>query len=302
MSLDDELRAAVHRELMARGDGAHATIALDDVQPALARVAYRRWATRVASVALLVGTAGAASQFVRTSNNAVQMDTPLSELDLETPTHVDENNGSPVEADSSGHIDDDRSDDHSGQPPASADATGGPHIAVDTGDVTPPPTLLDPSESSGDPEPGDDGDDSSADVSTADDSNADDATNSTGDDTTADDSNADDGDSAADDGAAEWPTPIAPNSPTTSNVPTTPVPAPNTPTATQQVKTFSVACGTVTADVAPTTPIILDVTVTAGYSYHLEDPERGRVTVQFQGGGEDCELKITSSNWSGSDA
>ena len=59
-----------------------------------------------------------------------------------------------------------------------------------------------------------------------------------------------------------------------------------------QIEVFESRCGSVTADLAPTPPVIVEIVPVGGYRYRIEDPDDSTITVQFTGGGEDCEVKV----------
>ncbi len=63
-------------------------------------------------------------------------------------------------------------------------------------------------------------------------------------------------------------------------------------TVAPQPEWFSSNCGSARAIRWPDTVELLEVVANPGYDYRLEDPDNGNLTIQFAGGGEDCELKI----------
>ena len=88
-----------------------------------------------------------------------------------------------------------------------------------------------------------------------------------------------------------------PSTPTTSTTPRTPSTssAPAT-TVARQPEWFDSDCGSASAIRWPDTVELIEVVPDPGYAYRVEDPDHGNVTIQFTGGGEDCELKITTLN------
>lgn len=52
------------------------------------------------------------------------------------------------------------------------------------------------------------------------------------------------------------------------------------------------SCGDVTVDLATSPPTLMGIEPAPGYTYRIEDPEPHRIVVQFQGPGEDCEVKV----------
>jgi hypothetical protein len=67
------------------------------------------------------------------------------------------------------------------------------------------------------------------------------------------------------------------------------------PTSVPSSERFDCACGYVIADRSSGSVSIVEIRPNAGYRAVAEDPDRGSITIQFTGGGEDCELLIPAT-------
>ena len=276
---DDELRAQLFRESVDRRAPSEAIAALEQLRPSMRRARHRRIAAIVgASCSLVVGV-GAVAQVVRTSGgDMVQTSSDeISDVEPERPLPgVDPSDGAvaPPSSDPSDYdevlapptTDDDSSDNATGMTSVPSD-DGGDHDdhSSSSGAIDGEPVATNPTSAA------------AATTTTAA------ATTTAAPSTTVSQSTG---------------TPPSATSPSTTAVPTTTA-APSTttvaPTTVPQEQTYSTACGTAHAWVGTDAVELIEVRPASGYTYQVEDPDHGSVTIKFSGTGEDCELTIRPS-------
>jgi hypothetical protein len=76
-------------------------------------------------------------------------------------------------------------------------------------------------------------------------------------------------------------------SPTTAATTTT-----TTTTPSSSPVVYDTECGVIVAELSTTPPTLLEITPREGYEVHVEDPDRGRITVHLAGRDHDCEIHV----------
>jgi hypothetical protein len=264
VSTDDELRRILRREATSLG-GPDARDALAAIRPAVRRGRRRRIGVAVGTGALVLGSGVVGAQFLRSADDGtIVLDAPTTPPDDRPagPGHELETVTAPSDGDS-------------------GDVTSAP-IRSSTSDVVAAGTSGDDRDGLEDP-----GVEPSADSipGSNDDDPRDDAPVGT----------------PAPAPVAPPPAPPLATAPpaTTAAAPSSAAPTTSAPTTPPpsgpDLQVFESPCGTVTADMSVSPPDLVQIGPAPGYRAVVEDPDHGRITVHFEGGGEDCELKIGGS-------
>jgi hypothetical protein len=305
MSFDDELRNRLHRELvLERRPAVDSRAVFAELRPAMRRARRRRSFASASAIVMAVGLLGGLARLARNDDTVGSRLDPASSV-LERPddgvTPADD--GSDTGSDT---VEDGQSEDGSDRPGSVSVTEDRTAVPVGPIVVTPPAAV--PSEDDADasaqdeardggtpaaPQPAQNGDAPGDDTGASGSDRTDGAVaGPSADDAATSDPVTDDpvGDAVSDDGTAD----DSNGAPSTgsSTIPqstTTVAPAPSAD------ERFDGPCGSVIADRSSGSVTIVEILPQPGYSAVVEDPDHGSVTVQFSGGGEDCEMKIPAT-------